>query len=375
MTVSGRQGDVIVIGGGLHGCSAALHLARKGLRPIVVEQAHTGRHASGVNAGGVRRLGRHPAEIPLSVAAMEIWHDIAALVDDDCGFVHTGQIKVAENEADMETLAARAQSLRDLGFTHEEPIGRDELRALVPAVSPHCVGGLISRDDGHANPFRTVTAFRLAAERLGVRFHQGAGAERIERAGDRWTVETAAGRFEAPVLVNCAGAWADRIAARLGEAVPLRVEAPMLMITERVAPFLGPVIGTASRPLSFKQFDNGTVLIGGGHRGRADRDASTTELDFAGIAVSARTAGEIFPLMRGVRVVRCWAGIEAVMPDEIPVIGPSATAEDAYHAFGFSAHGFQLGPIVGRILAELIVDGRTDLPIDPFRISRFDAPA
>jgi sarcosine oxidase subunit beta len=63
------------------------------------------------------------------------------------------------------------------------------------------------------------------------------------------------------------------------------------------------------------------------------------------------------------------------MPDEIPVIGPSATAADAYHAFGFSAHGFQLGPIVGRLLAELIVDGRTDLPIDPFRISRFNASA
>jgi sarcosine oxidase subunit beta len=375
LTASDQHGDVIVVGGGLHGCSTALHLARKGLRPIVLEQAHTGRHASGVNAGGVRRLGRHPAEIPLSVASMAIWRDIAALVDDDCGFHRTGQIKVAENQTDMEVLAARAKALRDLGFTHEEPIGRDELRALVPAVSPHCVGALISRDDGHANPFQTVTAFRLKAEKLGVRFRQGARAERIERTGNHWTVETGASRFEAPVLVNCAGAWADRIAAQLGEAAPLRVEAPMLMITERVAPFLRPVIGAASRPLSFKQFDNGTVLIGGGHRGRADRDASTTELDFAGLAVSARTAADIFPLMRCVRVVRCWAGIEAVMPDEIPVIGPSATAADAYHAFGFSAHGFQLGPIVGRLLAELIVDGRTDLPIDPFRISRFNASA
>jgi sarcosine oxidase subunit beta len=365
---------VIVVGGGLHGCSTALHLARKGLRPIVLEQAHTGRHASGVNAGGVRRLGRHPAEIPLSVASMEIWHDIAALVDDDCGFHRTGQIKVAESEAEMATLTRRAQSLYDLGFAHEEPIGREELRALVPAVSPHCVGALISRDDGHAIPFRTVTAFRRKGEKLGVRFRQGVHAGRIDRTGNRWTIETGAGPFEAPVLVNCAGAWADRIAAQFGEAVPLRIEAPMLMITERVAPFLGPVIGAAGRPLSFKQFDNGTVLIGGGHRGHADRDASTTELNFAGLAVSARTAADIFPLMRGVRVVRCWAGIEAVMPDEIPVIGASATADAAYHAFGFSAHGFQLGPIVGRLLAELIVDGHTDLPIDPFRISRFNAP-
>ena len=91
--------DVIVIGGGLHGCSTALHLARRGIAALVIEKDHVGRHASGVNAGGVRRLGRHPAEIPLSVASMELWHTIRDLVDDDCGFRSHGQVKVAENEA------------------------------------------------------------------------------------------------------------------------------------------------------------------------------------------------------------------------------------------------------------------------------------
>jgi sarcosine oxidase subunit beta len=80
--------------------------------------------------------------------------------------------------------------------------------------------------------------------------------------------------------------------------------------------------------------------------------------------------------MRGASIHRGWAGIEARMPDEIPVIGPSAAAPDAYHAFGFSAHGFELGPIVGRITAELITTGKTALPIAPFSIRRFlDRPA
>ena len=89
------------------------------------------------------------------------------------------------------------------------------------------------------------------------------------------------------------------------------------------------------------------------------------------MAISAATVSDAFPLVRHVRVARAWAGLEGVTPDRIPVIGPSANAGNAYHAFGFSAHGFQLAPVVGRVMAELITDGRTNLPIAPFGIARF----
>ena len=172
--------------------------------------------------------------------------------------------------------------------------------------------------------------------------------------------------------VNCAGAWSDRIAATLGDPVRLSPEAPMMMVTAPAAHFLDPVVGLQGRPLSFKQGANGTVVIGGGHRGTADRDAETTAINFAGLQMSARTVVEVFPLMRDVPIVRCWAGIEAVMPDEIPVIGPSRNAPAAFHAFGFSGHGFQLGPIGGRIVSELVVDGKSSLPIEAFRVDRFN---
>ena len=364
--------DVLVVGGGLHGVSAALHLARRGLKPVVLEKDHVGRHASGVNAGGVRRLGRHLAEVPLSVAAMEMWHRIGDLVGDDCGFESHGQVKVAETEAELAALAARVETLRDLGFAHEDLIGRADLKAMVPAISDHCVGAIIARGDGAANPYRTTLAFRRAAERAGARVEEGARVAGLKRAGHEWQATTAGGdRYAAPVVVNAAGAWAGRIAAGLGEPVPLEVIAPMLMITARLPPFLEPVVGAAGRPLSFKQYANGTVLIGGGHRGRPDADANRTELDFRGLAASARTVWDLFPIMRGAQIVRAWAGIEARMPDDIPVIGPSAVAPGVFHAFGFSAHGFQLGPVVGSIIAELITTGATNLPIAPFDIRRF----
>ncbi|MCB1471473.1 MAG: FAD-binding oxidoreductase, partial [Rhodobiaceae bacterium] len=140
-----RRPDVIVAGAGLHGLSAALHLARAGLKPLVLEKDYPGRHASGVNAGGVRRLGRHLAEVPLSVEAMKIWHDISGLVGDDCGFTRCGQIKIAETETELDKLRARARDVRALGFDHEEIIGRDELREHIPAIAPHCVGAMICR--------------------------------------------------------------------------------------------------------------------------------------------------------------------------------------------------------------------------------------
>lgn len=364
--------DVVVIGGGLHGCSAALHLAKRGARVTVLEKDYVGRHASGVNAGGVRRLGRDFAEVPLSVASLELWYRIRELVDDDCGFEHHGQVKVAETEDEFAALRHRAAELHKLGFDHEEVIDQAELRRLVPAIAERCVGGLVSRADGAANPYRTTMAFKRKAESCGVRFMEGAQVTALRRSGRQWRVETASGtQWEAPVLVNCAGAWADRIAAQLGEPVPLEVWALMLMISARMPHFLEPVIGAAGRPLSFKQYANGTVLIGGGYKGRPQRDENWTDLDFRGLAQSARTVWELFPIMRSAQIVRSWAGIEGRLPDDIPVIGPSSTEQGVFHAFGFAGHGFQLGPLVGSIIAELVSTGSSNLPITPFRIERF----
>jgi sarcosine oxidase subunit beta len=177
--------------------------------------------------------------------------------------------------------------------------------------------------------------------------------------------------FEAVVVVNAAGAWADRIAAAVGDPVPLEVIAPMLMITAPVRHFIDPVVILRSRKLSFKQFANGTVMIGGGHLARPYRDENRSEIDWRKLSDSAKTVWELFPVMRGATIVRAWAGIEARMPDDIPVIGPSASADGIYHQFGFSAHGFQLGPGVGALIAELVTTGATNLPIAPFRVDRF----
>jgi sarcosine oxidase, subunit beta len=363
--------DVIVIGGGIHGCSTALHLSMRGIGVALLEKDYPGRHSSGVNAGGVRQLARHLAEVPISVLSMSLWEQIADLVDDDCGFVSHGQVLVAESEPELEKFCERVDDLKLRGFSHEELIDRTELRKLVPAVSEQCPGGIVSRRDGAADPFRTTQAFRRKAVSLGARVHEGVTVTGLRRNGAVWRVETSAGAFEAPKIVNAAGAWADRIAALAGDPVPLEVIAPMLMITAPLPHFIAPVVILRSRKLSFKQFANGTVMIGGGYRARPYRDENRTDIDWRQLADSAKTVWALFPIMRSATIVRAWAGIEARMPDEIPVIGPSACAEGIFHQFGFSAHGFQLGPGVGALMAELVATGATNLPIAPFRVDRF----
>ena len=363
----------IVIGGGLHGLSTALHLARlPGWRVTVLERRHVGRHSSGINAGGVRRLGRDLREIALSQIAHEMWRDLPALVGDTGGFRATGQVKVAESEADLRRLEKRAAEVRALGWTHEEVVDQAEVRRLLPAVAPHVVGALVVRDDGAADPMRTVMAFRRAAVQAGAEIVEGVAVLALGRAaGGGVAVTTDRGVMEADRVANCAGAWASGLAAGIGEAIPTVAKASMMIVTERMPRFCEPTVGSAARALSFKQSDAGTVVIGGGHQGSNDIAAETATVNFANLAKAARIASELFPCVAGARIVRSWCGIEARTPDEIPVIGESTTLPGVVHSFGYSGHGFQLSPAAGAAVAELLARGTTNLPIAPFTPARF----
>jgi len=363
----------VIIGGGLHGLSAALHLRRMGWDVTVLERRYSGRHSSGINAGGVRRLGRDVREIALSQIACEMWHRIESLVGDDCGFRPTGQVKVAESEADMAQLRARAAGVRALGWTHEELVDQAETRRLLPAVAPHVVGALVCRGDGAADPMRTVIAFRKAVRAAGATLIEGVAVQGIARIPGGLRVETDHGAFDGARVANCAGAWAVEIARGVGDAIACGVKASMMMVTERLPRFVDPTVGATARPLSFKQTDAGTVVIGGGRQGRCDVAKEVSVVDFRNLAAGARTVTDLFPRLGDVRIVRTWSGIEAKTPDEVPVIGESPACPGLIHSFGYSGHGFQLCPAAGAAVAELMARGATNLPVAAFAPARLIA--
>lgn len=371
MTAVVAQGfDIAVIGGGLHGLTSALSLARAGRRVVILERNWIGRHASSATAAGVRTLGRDLAEVPISLEAMDMWHRIEAIVGDDCGFHAHGQFKVAEFDSHMPALRERDTTMRNLGYSHEEIIDAAELRRLVPSLSPHCVGALIARRDGAADPHRTIAAFRRSCEAAGVTLVEGCGVEAVERRGTDWLLRCGERAFTAPAVINTGGAWAARVAALFGETIELGVRASMMMVTERLAPFLAPVVGVVGRALSFKQSDQGTLVIGGGLQGAADLDRQRSTVNFVELAKGARASGDLFPIVQGVRIARCWTGIEAQTRDHIPVIGASPDTPGLFHSFGYSGHGFQLVPVLGEIMRDLVVEGKTARSIAAFAPAR-----
>ncbi|WP_196491233.1 NAD(P)/FAD-dependent oxidoreductase [Burkholderia cepacia] len=377
---SGASYDVVVVGGGIHGCSTALHLAKKGLSVLVIEKNTVGRHASSVNAGGVRQLLRDFAEIPLSMAAMEQWFDLDSLLGPElasaCHFIgDVGQIGVAGDAGEMAWCEKRVREMHSRGYEFEELLDREQIRSLLPNVSDQAVGGIMSRRDGHANPARSTRSFRLRAEQFGARFEEGVRVTGLQQSGSRWLVETSAGTRSAQVVVNCGGAWASQFALLAGDEIPCETVAYTLMVTARLPKFIDTVVVGIDRTLSFKQTESGTVVIGGGVPAIVDMANETSETVADRMVESASTVLDFFPYLRNAPIVRTWGGLEALAPDIIPIIGPSESSPGIWHAFGFSGHGFQLAPIVGSVLADLIADGKSTFSLEAFSPTRFSSKA
>ena len=355
--------DVLIIGGGLHGLSTALQLARRGASVILLEKSRIGRHSSGASAAGVRTLNRARKEMPISLASMEMWHHIEDLVGDDCGFHSHGQLQIAETEAELERIQARVGKLRRDGFSNEVVVDATNLRDLVPALAPHCLGGAFAPRDGAADPHRTLAAFLRAARAADVLIHEGVGVRRITHRDSVWRVDDGVSQFEAPMLVNAAGAWGGEIAALAGDQIPLGLKCSMMLVTERIAPFIRPTLSSIARTLSFKQTSQGTLLIGGGQQGRPDLANERAEVDARTLSKSAAAAVALFPSVERLRIVRSWAGLEARTRDDLAIIGLSPTRPSLLHLIGFSGHGFQLVPGTGVAAAELLLDGRSQIDL------------
>jgi len=376
MTMPAHRDRIVGVGGGIQGCATAYYLARRGQPVTLIEKDHIGRHASGVNAGGVRRLGRDPVEIPLSLAAMDIWNSLQDEIGEHADAFHPCfYIKVALDGDGQALGLDRIRSLQQAGFRHEVWLDDSDIRKRLPHLSGRTCGGILVEGDGWAVPWRIVQGFARAAVRHGAALIEGCRVLSMNRAGGGWQVNTSKGTFEADQVVNCAGAWAAGLARQAGEpAFPLSPHAPMLAVTDRRPPILPAVMGVLGHTLSLKQLDTGQFVIGGGVRARADLDTNRGEVAIPELAASMRLATTLFADIASTQIIRCWSGIEGDMPDNLPVIG-RGSQPGLVHGFGFSAHGFQLGPAVGEALADLVMGQQPRVPLVAFNPRRFEAGA
>ena len=365
--------DAIVIGGGIQGCSVAYNLALNNLKVLVIEKDYCGRHASGANAGGVRRLGRDYREIELAeFSTREYWHKIDTILDHDCEFHKSNGVKIAMDEKAMQTNVDRVEQVKAMGFNHEQIIDYKSLKEMLPEVSENALGALYVEGDGHANPFKTTNALKQKAIKCGAIVKEREEVTSIEGDDKGWSVTTNSGKYTSKYIVNSAGAWGARIAKFFEENIPFNESCSMLSITEKTDVWLKPVVGFLGRTLSLKQFDNGTMLIGGGFKGILDIENNKASVDFSKVGENVRNANEIFDRLKDLRIIRSWAGIEGACMDNIPVISKSTKYETVFHNFGYSFHGFQPAFGSGKVLSEMMLDQKLSVSnMHEFKIDRF----
>jgi sarcosine oxidase subunit beta len=366
--------DVAIIGGGTAGCAAALHLARRGLRVALFERRTTGSQASGVNFGGVREQGRDFAELPLSRRARRIWDRLPELIGSDGEFMATGHLKLARTDEQMADLEAFARGAADYGLAIDLITG-NRLRADYPWLGAQVVGASLCRSDGQANPRIVAPGFAQAARRAGAQIFEHEAVSGALRDAGGFRLETGRGRrVAARTLINVAGAWGAQVAGWFGEAAPIQPQSPSMQVTEPLPYRVRVNIGVAGGDVYARQTPRGNLIFGGG-RGWNDMTAITSRAGALNVIGAMDRLTTILPWAGAAHVIRTWSGIEGYTPDEIPVLGPSGATPGLIHAFGFSGHGFQLGPAVGEVLAELAVSGRSETPLAPFAIGRFGGSA
>ena len=367
--------DVIVLGGGLIGTAATFYLRRRGLKVTLIERNRDGTGATVASFGNIRRTGRHLTQLPLAHRSRALWGDAERLLGRDVEFRATGHLRLIFEEDALADMRAYADAARPWGLELEE-LGANEIRARFPGLGPGAIAASFSPQDGSGNPRLIAPAFTEAARRLGAEIVEECEVGSIEKTESGFRVSTSKGVFEAAKLLNTAGAWGMRIAAQFGEPVPLTPRGPQMGVTEPLPHRILPVVGIWTRrhgtDAYFRQVERGNIVFGGAaERVDVPLDPGHAKADPARLPAQLRALRQLLPALEKVSVIRTWSGCEGYLADMLPVMGPSGTTPGLFHAFGFSGHGFQIGPGVGDTMAELIATGTTDIPLHDFRIERF----
>lgn len=370
-----QKSDVLIIGGGIMGAASAFFLRQRGHSVTLLERDQIGQYASGVNFGNVRRQGRHLGQLELANRSFALWKRLPELIDDDLEFIASGHMRVCYREDEIAELEAYAAAPEASQLDLQIYRGA-ELHRRFPFLGPDVKGGSYAPHDGHANPRLAAPAFARAARRIGARIEEQTEVAQVQKTGSEFSVTTTDGRqYRAAQLLITAGAWGERLSAQFGEPVPLDTHGPQMAVTEPVPYALPTVIGVFTKipeeVIYFRQIPRGNIIIGGGYRSKPDMVNRRAYVEPRSILNQIRQMRRLLPGVCNLNIIRVWSGIESYLPDSLPIMGPSGTVDGLYYAFGFCGHGFQLGPGVGDVMAELISTGSTSTLIEPFSIRRF----
>ena len=371
-----RTADVVVVGGGVVGTSAAYHLADAGAGHVLVleREDHLAAGSTGACAGGFRYQFSSEVNVRLSLASIPM---ITGFTEDHglpLDVAQHGYLFLVRTETLWRDFLAANRMHASVGV-EADVLSPEEAVALAPGISAEgLVGATYGPRDGIADPSGLTQGYATLARRAGAEIELGVEVEGVRSSNGRVLgVETTGGPVDAGVVVNAAGPWAGRLASTVGVDLPLEPIPRHVLVT---GPFPGAperrtLVIDAETTFYFHREGAG-VLMGMG--GAAEVASFDTTPDDAFIAEELLpTAVRIFPPVEEAAVEHSWVGLYEMTPDRHPIIGQAPSVAGFYLANGFSGHGFQHAPVVGKLLAELIVDGAArTVDISNLGLERFE---
>ena len=371
VVTAGNRADVIVVGAGVIGTACAYHLARRGARVLVLERSHLAAGASGATAGMIGASGGVPEPLyPLVVEGERLIVEAARDFDREPEIVKGGALLTAVSERGAKGLAYVAARDHKLGI-ESVILDADEARRLEPLFSDAVKGALHRPNAYQLNPFLLCRGYLEAAIRQGAAVRYGVSVKdvQIDGKGIRRVV-TDDGDFECDWLINAAGAQSPEIMGSSGWALPVEPARGQIVITEAVGPLTRHTINSPGH-LYIRQTARGNFLMGS-HTEHVGFDKRIT---LEKPTTYARGLVRIMPMLARLKAIRIYAGWRPMSSDDLPILGPLPNCPRFVMATGHCRSGVIYSAVTGKLIAELLVDGTTQLPIDDFSIERFSQEA
>lgn len=373
--------DVLVIGGGITGCSTAWHLTGYGAKVLLLEQSDLNTQASGRNAGSLHGqiqfasfmesgedwAYRFLPALRFLAMSLDMWKGLSGILDTDLEVSLNGGLLVAETGEQMNDIRRKVEIERTAGV-ESDILGREDLLRIAPYVSGSMAGAQLCRVEGKANSMLAAPAYARSALSRGATVKVNTGVTRLQREGDDFTARTASGVVKAKRVVLATGNDLNDFAYLWGDALPIFDDPAQVGATEPVAPMVHHLVYYAGGKLTFKQAKAGTLLIGGGWSSDIDPVSGRNRVNPRNLIANMQIALRVVPSLAGVRLIRTWPGRGLATPDLIPIIGqmrhPGLVA-GVYPHMGLTA-----GPLMGRVLARLVLGLSPELDLAPFSPDR-----
>jgi sarcosine oxidase subunit beta len=365
--------DVVIIGGGIVGCSTAFELAKRGVTDVLlIEKGYISSGATGRCGAGIRQQWGSELNASLAMESTEIFEHLEEYTgyNHSCELHQGGYLLVAYTEKEWEQFQENLKVQHRLGID-SRAVDLKEAKEIVPFLNTEGMfGATFCQKDGHANPFHCTQAYAQGAKRLGVDIATYTTVTGLTTSGGRISgVETDHGYVEARTVINCANTRAPELARMVGDEIPVYAERHQALVTEPVAPLMDCMVMSFHRSYYVQQTPHGSFVMGIGPQ---EEPSHNFRSSWQFLERNCAIICEALPPLRKLRVVRQWAGQYDLSPDRNPIINEAGKAKGFYSVCGFSGHGFMVSPRVAILLANYLTNQKDSLDIRRFSAKRYE---